>query len=251
MPRWDERARERLRHGETVETTVSVGDNGVVVTSQRVFTFTPGSDGSNFRSVERPNVEDVAVDSTSDTGWLGYVAKAGLGGVAGVALGLTVDFGTLLEFGEIGGQGAGRVGMGGMLTVLQQLSRLLGLLDQVLLVGGLLALALALGALGMYVESRSKTVRLAVAGDTDLHIPSEDPGTAVTRLQRHLDGASGATPPVDTAAGDSSSPGTVGTILGSLTADAEDAAPGEDLTVSEPVEEVATDEGRDSGDDEG
>ncbi|RXK50288.1 hypothetical protein [Halorientalis pallida] len=246
MARWEERASERLRHGETIETAVPIGTSGVVVTTQRVFAFTPESDGANFRSVERPNVEGVVTDTTSDTGWLGYVARAALAGVAGVALGLTVDFGSLLDLGGIGGQGASRVGMGGMLTVLQQVSRLLGLLDQVLLVGGLLALAVALGALGMYVESRTKTIRLTVAGGADLHVPASARGDAVARLQRHLaDGAAGE--PTD-AGGERDAPdrGTLGTIRDSLTADTE--ATGR--TVARPaVDAPADDDGPESGDD--
>ena len=238
MTRWEDRASERLRHGETIEASVPVGDNGVVVTTQRVFAFTPGSDGANFRSVERPNVEGVTADTRSNAGWLGYVARAGLGGVAGIALGLTVDFGSLLDLGDIGGQGAGRVGMGGMLTVLQQVSQLLGLLDQVLLVGGLLALALALGALGMYAESRTKTIRLTVAGETDLHVPSVDSGTAVTRLQRHLGESSAA-------ADAPSDRGTLGAIRDSLTGGDESAAATEEVREGPeavrdgPAEEVA------------
>jgi hypothetical protein len=242
MARWDDRASERLRHGETLEASVPVGGNGVVVTTQRVFAFTPEGDGANFRSVERPNVEEVTADATSDTAWLGYVPRAALAGIAGVGLGLTVDFGNLLDLGDIAGQGAGRVGMGGMLTVLQQVSRLLGLLDQVLLVGGLLALALALGAFGLYLQSRTKTVRITVAGGDDLHVPAADRSDAVARLQQHLADGPTADPPDGAVTARSAEPtdrtieervaerapadrGTLGTILDSLRADT--GSPGE------------------------
>lgn len=226
MARWEARASERLRDGETVQASVPVGDNGVVVTSQRAFAFTPESDGANFRSIERPNVEGVTSASTSDPRWLGHAGRAALGGLAGVGLGLTVDFGSLLDLGSIGGQGASRVGMGGMLAVLRQVSALLGLLDQALLVGGLLALTLALGAFGIYLQSRTKTVRIAVAGDADLHVPAADRSDAVARLQRHLadssaahlraaavEGGPGEEPGTDEPAADR---GTLGTILDSL-----------------------------------
>ncbi|SEN44157.1 hypothetical protein SAMN05216388_1003119 [Halorientalis persicus] len=242
MARWEARANERLRNGETVEASVPVGENGVVVTSHRVFAFTPTSDGRNFRAVERPNVEGVGTAATSEIDWLGRAGKAALAGVAGVALGLTVDFGTLLDLGEIGSQGAGRLGMGGMLAVLQRISQLLGLLDDALLVGGLLALAGALGALGLYLQSRTKTLRIAVAGGPDLHVPAADRGDAVVRLRRHLvDGDSSI--PVDTGADSSADEGpavdapgtdtvpggddppdrgTLGTVLDSLRADGPD-----------------------------
>ncbi|MFB6084230.1 MAG: hypothetical protein ABEJ94_08300 [Halorientalis sp.] len=226
MERWEDRASERLRSGETVEASVPVGENGVVVTSQRVFAFTPAGEGANFRSVERPNVEGVATAATSDTGWLGRAGKAGLAGIAGVALGLTVDFGGLLDLRGIGGQGVSQVGMGGMLAVLRQVSRLLELLDETLLVGGLLALAVALGALGLYLRSRTKTLRIAVAGDPDLHVPAADRDDAVGRLRDHLgDGPAGDPPGVtadDRTAGDGSSDrGTLGTIRDSLRAEPE------------------------------
>jgi len=201
MARWEARASERLRDGETIEASVPVGDSGVVVTSQRVFVFAPERDGANFRSVERPNVEGVDTAATSETDWLGRAGKTALAGVAGVALGLTVDFGGLLDLGGIGGQGTGRVGMGGMLAVLRQVSRLLELLDEALLIGGLLALAGALGALGLYLQSRTKTIRIAIAGDADLHVPATDRRDAVSQLRRHLAGDADPPAPADAGAG--------------------------------------------------
>ena len=242
MARWEARANERLRDGEEIEASVPVGENGVVVTSQRVFAFTPASDGGNFRAVERPNVEGVGTAATSEITWLGRAGKAALAGVAGVALGLTVDFGSLLDLGGLGGQGTSRVGMGGMLAVLRQVSRLLELLDEALLVGGLFALAGAFGALGLYLQSRTKTLRIAVAGDPDLHVPAADRGDAVVRLRRHLVDGDSSTPP-DTGAGplesddpgadapgpdtepagaDPTERGTLGTIRDSLRADGPD-----------------------------
>ena len=237
MARWSERASERLREGETVEATVPVGENGLVVTSQRVFAFVPAGEGANFRTVERPNVERVDAGSKSEPRWLGYVARGALGGLAGVGLGLTVDFGSLLDLGEVAGRGTSRVGMGGMLAVLKQISRLLGALDQVLLVGGLLALALALGAFGKYVESRVQTVQITVAGDDDLHVPASDRGDAVTQLRRHLDDGTGAIPadPLATEPDETGDRGTLGTIRDSLTADAPADAPDEGPAAFETV----------------
>ncbi|AQL42679.1 hypothetical protein BV210_08130 [Halorientalis sp. IM1011] len=234
MTRWEDRASERLRDGETIEASVPVGDDGLVVTSQRVFAFTPEGDGANFRSVERPNVERVGTAATSETDWLGRAGKTALAGLAGVALGLTVDFGGLLDLGDIGGQGTSRVGMGGMLAVLRQVSRLLELLDEALLIGGLLALAGALGALGLYLQSRTETVRIAVAGDEDLHVPADDRRDAVARVRRHLADDGGPPTPVDAgtqkrdagvkdrsvdadpAEGSPRDRGTLGTVLDSL-----------------------------------
>ncbi|WP_336001152.1 hypothetical protein [Halorientalis halophila] len=259
MARWGERASERLRDGERVETTVPVGDSGVVVTSQRVFAFTPEGEGPNFRAVERPNVENVSAGTTSTPDWLGYVGKAGLAGLVGVALGLTVDFEEFVDLGTIDAQGAGRLGMGGMLGLLQRLSAMLGMVDQVLLVGGLLSLALALGALGMYVESRTKTLQVAVAGDADLHVPATDRKDAVAQLRRALVGDADVDPAIDAATStdaartpddpgpapeagpaitdvtdESADRGTLGTVLDSLRVDDDS---GGDEAASEPPDE--------------
>jgi hypothetical protein len=168
--RWREQARERLRTNETIEETIPVGGNGVVVTNQRVLVFMPDDEGPNFRTIERPNVEGVALRHVGDTGWLEYVGKGALAGVACVAIGLTVDFGGLFAIDSVSSEGAGAVGAGGLTRVLGSINSLLGTADEALLVGGLLALTFALGAFGMYVESRSHDLVIEVAGEDDCHV---------------------------------------------------------------------------------
>lgn len=168
--RWSERARERLRTGESVEETIPVGGNGIVVTSQRVLAFTPEGDGPNFRAIERPNIDGATLTHVGGTGWLEYVGKGALAGVLGVALGLTVDFGGMFALGGVSSRGAGAVGAGGLTRILGTLNSLLGKVDEALLVGGLLALVFALGALGMFIESRTYTLVIEVAGDEDCHV---------------------------------------------------------------------------------
>lgn len=189
MARWSERARRRLRDGEVVEAAVSVGDNGVVVTSQRVLAFAPEGDGPNYRSVERPNVEGTRLGTIGDERWLGYVLRGGLAAVAGVGVGLTADFGSLLPVGDVGaaGTGAGQVGMGGTVALLRRISRLLETLDEASLVFGLLALAVALAAFGKYVDSRTHALVVDVAGDDDVHVPApRGSDDARRRIQRTL-----------------------------------------------------------------
>lgn len=189
MTGWREQAASRLRGGETIVTTVPVGANGVVVTSQRLMAFIPEGDGPNYRVVERPNVEAVRLETVADDDWLEYVFKSGLGGLVGVAVGLTVDFGPLLAIGSVDTGGAGQVGVGGLLAVLGRVTALLGRLDQVFLYGGLLALALGLAALGRYVESREHTLTVAVAGDDPIRVPAPADGEdALARVERSLDG---------------------------------------------------------------
>ncbi|WP_424016959.1 hypothetical protein ACOZ4N_13870 [Halorientalis pallida] len=223
MQRWSEQASRRLRDGERIETTVPIGENGIVVTSQRVLAFTPDGDGSNFRAIERPNVERVGRKTTGETGWLGYALRGLIAGVAGVGVGLVVDFDSLIDLGKIDPQAAGRTGMGGMLGLLGQISNAVGMLDEALLVGGLLGFAAALGAVGMYIESRTAIVEVTVAGDADLHVPSADgDDDAVARLRRHLSGTPAGEPLAEAA--ESSDRGTLGTIVDSLTGDDADAA---------------------------
>jgi len=194
--RWSERARERLRPGETVAETIPIGSNGIVVTDQRVLAFTPDGEGPNFRAIERPNVEGVRLDHVGATSWLEYVGKGALAGVVGVALGLTLDLGGMFALGGVSGEGASAVGAGGLTRLLGTLNAALDAADEALLVGGLLALVFALGAFGMYVESRSYNLVIGVAGDEDLHVRA--PSSADDqdrRLERALgDGAFGPGP---------------------------------------------------------
>jgi hypothetical protein len=66
----------------------------------------------------------------------------------------------------------------------------MGMVDDVLLVGGLLAFAMCLGAFGMYLESRRHGIWITVAGEGDCYVPApKDSRTAVERLQRHFETA--------------------------------------------------------------
>lgn len=171
MSRWIDRAETLLYEGETIETSVQVGESGVVVTTHRVLTFTPGGDGANYQYVERPNVEGASLGHVGDTDWLEYAAKGGLVGAVGVVVGTTVDFGGLVSFEGIDTSGAGQIGVGGMLGMMRQVVGLLDVLDTVLLVGGLVALTFGLGAFGMYLQSRTHVLELEVAGKEDIRIP--------------------------------------------------------------------------------
>lgn len=200
MDRWSERASGRLRDGERIERSLPVGENGVVVTSHRVLAFTPEGDGANYRAIERPNVEDAALQTIGNTGWLEYVLKGGLAGVAGVGIGYTMDFGNFFSMDSITGSGASQVGMGGMLQVLAQINRLLDMLDDALLVGGLLGFVIALGALGMFVESRTRYLVIEVAGEEAVQVPAAgDVGDAPAQLRDALraDDAGGTAAPTE------------------------------------------------------
>jgi hypothetical protein len=172
MSRLRERAARRLRDGEAIESTHPFGENGVVVTNQRVFAFMPTGDGANFRAVERPNVEGAALDDVGNEDWLEYLAKGAIGGVVAVGVGLTIDFGSFIDVSQMNTESTGQLGIGSLVGLLYQLENLLGMLDQVFLVGGLLALAGGLAALGMYIESRVHVLAIEVAGGDDVHVPA-------------------------------------------------------------------------------
>lgn len=189
--RWEARASERLRNGEVIEETIPVGENAVVVTSQRLLAFTPDGEGPNYRAVERPNVEGAALRHDGDTEWLEYTAKGAIGGLIAVGIGLTVDFGGMISLQGISTDGAGQVGIGGMLSMLTTITNLMGKVDDALLVGGLLALTFGLGAFGMYIESRTYSLVIDIAGEDDLHVRApSDAQDQDRRLQSVLEGES-------------------------------------------------------------
>jgi len=188
MTRWRERATERLRDGEAIEETVPFGDNAVVVTSQRLLAFTPDGDGANYRAVERPNVEGASLTHVAETKWIEYILKGTVFGVAGVGIGLTVDFGGLLSIQQIN-TSSGGIGLGAILGLLNSINQFLAKLNQYILVGGLLALTVALGALGKYIESRTHVLAISVAGEDVLHVRApKDVGHHLQRLQALLRG---------------------------------------------------------------
>lgn len=194
MGRWSEHAGPRLRDGEEIVAEIPFGENGVVVTNQRLLVFVPESDGANYRAIERPNVEDIRLDSDGNTDLIRFVAQGGLAGITGVLIGYTMDFGSLVSVESISSGGtSGQSGIGGLLKILNSISRLLELLDDALLVGGMLAFAVGLGAFGLYLESRLYGLWITVAGEDDeVHVPAPDDAEAeFEQLQGYLDEEAG------------------------------------------------------------
>lgn len=188
MSRWRAQASKRLREGEQITEEIPFGDNAVVVTTQRLLAFVPDSEGANFHAIERPNVEEITRDSRGDAEWLGYVARGALAGIAGVGIGITVDFKSLVSFGSIDSETVGRTGMGGLLEILASISQALDMLNDILLVLGLLAFSVCLGAFGLYLESRMHGVWITIAGEGEIHVPApKDADAAFTRLEQALE----------------------------------------------------------------
>ncbi|MFB6107107.1 MAG: hypothetical protein ABEJ70_09060 [Halobacteriaceae archaeon] len=157
-----------LFEGERVEATVPVGESRVVVTSHRVLALTPGGDGANYRHADRPNVGSVTVDTSGTTDYLGPALRAAVVGVVLLGAGATVDFDGLLGATTVD---AGAVPLGGLRGLLGTLRTALALFDEAALTAGALALAFGLGGIGLYVRSRERRLRVAVAGGADLTVP--------------------------------------------------------------------------------
>jgi len=236
MTRWSDEARQRLRDGERIETTVPFGDNAVVVTDQRVFAFTPEGEGTNYRVVERPNVEAVGLGMVGETGWLRYALKGSVVGAVGIGIGLTTEFGSLFTLGGVGSDGPVRIEFGGLLEGLQTVVDLLGYLDEGLLVLGGLGVAVALTTLGVFVQSRDHTLVVAVAGDEDIHVPApRDSEDERDELRRVLGGVA----PAETGDGERTPP--ADRAERRLDADRPDAAGDSGVSVSPGETEVGTD----------
>jgi hypothetical protein len=160
--------------------------------------FSPEADGENFQHADRPNVKGVQRDDGGDATWLLRGTKVLLVGAALGVAGFVVDLGGLL--GDVSLSGANRVGgLGGLVGLIRGLLDLLAMLDDLMLLGGGLALLAAATLFGVYLHTREPTLRVDVAGDEDLTVPA-DPwhdGDVVGRLRRAIAPEPGATAPTD------------------------------------------------------
>lgn len=186
MSGWRDRVDDLLYSGESVVDSVDFESASVVVTSHRVLTFDPGSDGATFQQVDRPNVEGVSTGAQSDRGLLERGVKTLLVGVVLVGAGLVVDFGSLVGGADLGGQSTQELGMGGIMGTLQRLLSLISQLDYLMRVFGALALVLGVVFLGVYWLTRDSTLVIEVAGGDDIHVPrpSENAGDYAERLEQ-------------------------------------------------------------------
>lgn len=170
MTRWLARVDDLLFDGERVETTVDVGEGGVVVTSHRVLAFTPETDGANYDYVDRPNVAGVERAARGSAQFLFHAVKALLVGAVLLAAGLTVSLDDMV--GGIELTTTGGMGLGGFLGLMQSLLSVLAMLDDIMTAAGALALLLGAALLGMYARTRRNLLVVEVAGDDDLELPA-------------------------------------------------------------------------------
>ncbi|AJF25923.1 hypothetical protein ACNO8S_00805 [Haloarcula sp. KBTZ06] len=181
---WVARAESLLYDGEVIEADVWLDRGGVVVTSHRVLVFTPDREGSNYRQVDRPNVEGVDVTTSGDWSFLELGVKALVVGVVLVAAGMTVSLDSLVGNVSLdSGGAASAVGIGGMLGMLQTMLTLMAQLDDLMRLFGGLALAFAAVVLGVYLWSRDRLLVVRVAGDDDIELTAPDDESVVDRIE--------------------------------------------------------------------
>jgi hypothetical protein len=181
---WVARAESLLYDGEVIEADVRLDRGGVVVTSHRVLVFTPDREGSNYRQVDRPNVDGVDVTTSGDWSFLELGVKALVVGVVLVAAGMTVSLDSLVSNVSLdSGETASAVGIGGMLGMLQTMLTLMAQLDDLMRLFGGLALAFAVVVLGVYLWSRDRLLVVRVAGNDDIELTAPDDESVVERIE--------------------------------------------------------------------
>lgn len=188
MARWLDRANRLTYDGETITESVDVGAGGVVVTTHRVLVFRPEDDGEMYTAVDLPNVTGVEREEAGERRFLALGAQAGLLGTVLLLAGALLPVDSLV--GEVSlGEGAGRLGVGGVVGLVESLVGILRSLDAILLVLGALAYVVAAGALGWYLRTRERRLQVTRAGDDPLTLSVGEeslPDGTVVRLRRAL-----------------------------------------------------------------
>lgn len=183
MARWLDQAEQLTYEGEDVTETVEVDTGGVVVTTHRVLVFSPEDDGEAFSHVDLPNVETVETIQAGERDHLETAAKAGIVGVVLLVAGAVLPLDSLV--GDVSfGRGAGRIGIGGIVGAMEQMLAVLESLDTVLLVLGAIALLVASGAMGWYLQTRERRLRIDRAGDDPLTLTLGDETVTDATLER-------------------------------------------------------------------
>ncbi|WP_430505271.1 hypothetical protein [Haloparvum sp. PAK95] len=167
---WQARAGELLFDGESIRERIDAGGDRVVVTTHRVLAFTPGSDGANFRAIDRPNVTGVRAGTRGNADQLRGAGVAGAGGLGALALGLLLDLDSLVPKGGVDLAGGSAAGIGGLLATIETLLRIVALLDDLLVFLGVVALLAAAVLVGVYWTRREPVLTIAVAGDDDVQV---------------------------------------------------------------------------------
>lgn len=188
MSRWQRRVDDLLYEGESVRESIDVGTARVVVTSHRVLAFTPEMDGQHFRQVERPNVDGIETSALAEADLLERGIRSGIIGGVLIAVGVVFDFESIAGGTNFQDANVDEFGLGGMMSMAQNMMNLLANLDSLLRTFGILALFLSVVMLGVYWYLRTPTLVIEVAGDgEDIHVPRpEDVEGIRNRLERAI-----------------------------------------------------------------
>lgn len=167
---WSEHVDELLDEGERVHRRVDLEGATVVVTNRRVLAFTPDEDGPNYRSVERPNVTRVSVETDSAPGRLLWATLCLLPGVGLLLLGTTTDLAGLAE--SYAGTTGDPTGVAD--TALEALAAMLTVFDLSIVAAGAVLVVVAVALFAGYARSRTRRLVLRVSGADDVALPVAD-----------------------------------------------------------------------------
>ena len=184
---WQSHADQLLYEGESVLAKVAGREAAIIVTSHRVLVLTPETDGPNVRTFHRPNVTGMTKDASGTDRWLGAGAKWLVLGIALTIVGSLLDLEGVL--GNVSTQGtASEVGVGWIGGMFGLFSTAFALLDDVLLLGGVLSIFAGVFLVAWYFKSRASVVTIEVAGDANVELPAAGFGDAdLGKLQDAID----------------------------------------------------------------
>lgn len=186
MTDWAAKVDQLLHDGENVEESLDVGPDRLVVTTQRLLAFMPSGDGPRFEAIHRPNVTGVELQSGGSPQHLERALKAGILGFLLIAGGATVSLDGMLA-GSVDSAAASQTGVGDIIGFLGVLATILALVDDILLVAGLLSIAVAALATTLYLRSRDTNVIVTVAGGDNVRLTGDDVTEAsLEQLRRAL-----------------------------------------------------------------
>lgn len=180
--------------GERVIEGVGFDEGAVAVTTHRLLSLTPTTDeagglrgddsteGARFRAAALPNVTGVDVESTGRTAHAFRAVRYGLYALVLLAASALLNFDGLIRPID---PPAGTA-LGPVVGLVSLAAGALALVDDVLLIAGLLVLAAALGFGAWYAHGRRRYVAVEVAGDDPVRLPIagfDDPAAAAARLE--------------------------------------------------------------------
>jgi len=166
---WQGDPEDLLYEGERIEERVGFGAGELVVTSHRLLVFAPESSGSQFETIDRPNVVGLAIGHDGDASLLARALKWAFGGVALVVASQFVDLNGLV--GDVDFGSAAGIGMGGLFGMLQTMLNLITRIDELMRIFGALAVILGMVMLAAYMLTRDRVLTVALAGREDAVVP--------------------------------------------------------------------------------